>query len=125
VERAELVPLARVRREVARRLFRSFGLDGGETRGVGGDPWATPEHLRPPFEQSEDRLDQPGLAEAQEDPIAFLAAGQQAAIEQYLHVLGDARLALRQDLRDFADSQLHLAQELQNPQARGVGEGLE
>ena len=39
-------------------------------------------------------------------------------------MLGNARLALREDLRHLADSQLHFSQEQQDAQSCGIGQRL-
>jgi hypothetical protein len=99
-----------------------IGADGGEARGVGGNPGILAIPLGPAVEQLEQGLDPRPLAEADEHPAAFLAPLGKAGVDQDLDVAGDARLALSQDLRDLADRQLHGAQQHDDPEPGRIGQ---
>jgi hypothetical protein len=58
---------------------------------------------------------------AQEYPAAFAAALGKPGVAQDLDMTRDARLALLEDLRQFADRKLHAGQQPHDPQAGGIG----
>ena len=62
---------------------------------------------------------------AQEHPTAFAAAFHESGVAQDRHVARNARLALVENLRQFADGQLHLFQQTQDTQSRRVGQSPE
>src|SRR3546814_277261 len=108
--------------EIAFGCGGAIGLDRGKTRLVGHRPGILAVQLLPFVEQREQRLDTLRPAEAEENPASFLAALGEPGVDQYLHVTGDARLALPQHLRQLAHRQFHRAQEAQDAETRGIGE---
>ena len=72
-----------------------------------------------------DQVEYPRTGDLIVDPQALFAVAHQAGPAQHIQVLGDVRLALVQHGLDVADAALSLTQQLQDLQARGVGQGVE
>src|SRR5262245_19466189 len=66
-----------------------------------------------------------GLGELKIDPATFLATTYEARVGQDADMSRNARLALPQKLRQFADGQLHSTQQRQDAQPCGVCQRLE
>ncbi len=124
VERADLVPHLGMAGEIAVRGFGAVGPDGFGARGVGRKQ-RLGRRVGPAVDQREHRLDAVGFGQRQEDPAAFLAALEGAGVGEDLEVPRNPRLALSQHLRQFADRQLHQAQQREDAQPGGIGQGLE
>ncbi len=65
------------------------------------------------------------LAQAEEHPVAFLVAADQAGLRHQLQVAADARLALAQDLGQLADIGLAMGEEKQDPDPGRLGGGAQ
>ena len=124
MKRADLVPDAGMRAEIAGRGLGAVGANDLQPRHVGGEQRFR-AGVRPAVDQHEHRLYPVRVRERQEDPAALLAPLQDPGIGEDLQVARDARLALAKDLRQLAHRQLHLPEQREDAQPGRVGERLE
>jgi hypothetical protein len=115
MQRAQRVPVRGLAGEIALGGGGAVGAHGGEPGGVCGRPGIVAVQLAPAVDQLEERLDPAARAEAEKHPAALLAPFGEAGVDQDLHMTRDARLALAQDLGQFAHAQLHRAQQHEYP----------
>ena len=124
VERADGVPDLRLGGEIAGSGFGAVGAHRRQPYGVRGQHVAA-QGIEPLVDKVENRLRARVGGQRQEHPAAFLVAVEQAGVAENLHVARDARLALAQHVRQFADRQFHIAQERQDADPRRIGKRLE
>ena len=76
-------------------------------------------------QEGEQSLSRRTTMQREENPAALLAPVHQPGLDQNANMAGDARLALANHQRNLADSQFHLAQQVDDTQARGISECAE
>ena len=119
VERADAVPLRGIFAEIGGGELGALALDRGQPLQIerdrrvglaaGGD------------EMAGQRARRAARAEAIEDPAAFAKAVEKTRLAQQLQMARHARLALPEDLRQFADRQLAAGAQNQEAQSRRLG----
>ena len=124
VERADRVPHFGVGGEITGRGFGAVGADGVEPRRVGLEQ-GLGRLVGPAIEQSEHRVGPLGLGKRQEHPAAFLAPFDHPGIGEDLEMARHPRLALGENLGEFADRQFHPPQKREDPQPGRVRKRLE
>ena len=123
MERANPVPLGRVRLEVGlgrlgARLLHGFRAGAVAVNGQVGRVEALDNGAG-------ERALGSAVGEAEEHPGALAEAGDEAGFGHELQVPADARLALRQDLGQILDVQLRARKQRQDAQARGLARGAQ
>ena len=119
MKRAQAIPMLGVGGEIAFGGGSAIGAHRDQPRRVGDGPMVI--RLAPLIDRLEDRLDDLGRAGFEEDPAAFLAAARDPGFAKNADVTRNARLALPEHLREFADRQLHPPQQRDDPQSRRIG----
>ena len=119
VERADLVPLRGIVAEIGGGEFGALALDRGQPLQIkrdrlvglaaGGD------------QMPGERACRAARTQAIEDPAAFAKPVEQTGLAEQLQMAGNARLALPEDLRQFADRQLAAGAQHQEAQPRRLG----
>ena len=101
------------------KFEEALGTDVGKTRAVGV------AGVAPRVEQRHHRRDVRRIGEADEDPRPLLRPVDQPGVGKDPQVPRHPRLALPEDQRQLADSQLEPADERDDAQPRRVGEGAQ
>ena len=124
MERANLVPDAGMDAEIAGGGLGAVGAHGLEPGRVGAEQ-VVGALIGPLVDQREHRRDLVLVTERQKNPASFLAPLEDAGVGEDLEVARDPRLALAEDLRQFAHRQFHQPQKRDDPQPGRIGECLE
>ncbi len=123
VQRADALPGRGMGFEIAARCLRPIGADRIQPRRIGGEQLlGLGIETLAELEQAFGSL---RLGQLEIDPAAFLAPADQARVGKDADVARYARLALAQQLGQFADRQLHRPQQREDPQPRRIGQRLE
>ena len=128
MEPAQIVPLVCMAREIC---FRTFFTRRTDCRQLAAVCFAVCRELRIfPLGNGEQSIDRcrhgsgvlASCQRMQEDPTAFAPALGKASIAQNSDMARNARLALPENLRQFAHCKLHRAQQAHNAQAGRIGQ---
>ena len=116
VQRAEFFPVGGIAAEIAGGQLGPLGSNGfkaGEIAGKGAI--VAGQHIDDGARQGSA---QAFFTQAEEHPIALLVARHQACFDHELEMAADARLALAQDLGEFADIEFAVGEDKENADAR-------
>ena len=102
-----------------------FGADGGKAPRVVRDHQRLARRMGPALRPHDDFANRAALGDTQENPASLVAALDHAGVHKNTHMPRHARLALVEHDRQFADRQLHLAQQGDDSQPRRIRQGAE
>ena len=114
---AHLVPVRRLRREIARRLSRASLADLVEPGTVGGKMRIA--RCQPCDEIAAKTRHRSRLRDPEENPRPFAMALDKPSFDEEFEMAGYARLRLAENGDEFADGQFGLGDKGEQPQTRG------
>ena len=123
--RPDCVPFGRMVGEIAFGHRRALGTNRGKPARILRDHQRLARRKGPSPRSSSHVGARSLFGDAQEDPAPLAATLDDPGFSQDADVARNARLALFEDRRQLTDRQLHLAQQGNDAQPRGLGQGPE